>query len=76
MYINQQLEKKAKYLVFIFIARSFNRRLKILPLIEKNKLYNNKLAKEIRNNYLKEKVFKLIKDYYNEINNRKINNNK
>jgi len=70
------MDKKAKYLGFILIAKSLYNRLKIYPLKEKNKLYNEKLAYENRTNNLKKRLFYLLKDYYTEINFRKIKNNK
>ncbi len=74
--LNKQIDKKAKYLAFIFISKIFYSKSKIFPLIEKNRLYNNKLAKENRNNNLKRKIFNLFKDYLVEKYYRKDKNNK
>lgn len=74
--LNKQIEKKSKYLNFIFISKSFYKKLKIFPLLEKNRIYNNKLAYENRTNNLKRKIFNLLKDYYTEINYKKIKNKK
>lgn len=70
------MDKKSKYLRFILIAKSFYKKLKIFPLKEKNKAYNNKLAYENRNNNIKRKLFNRLKDYYNDINNKKNKYNK
>lgn len=76
IHINKQLDKKAKYLSFIFISKNFYKKSKIYPLIVKNRLYNNKLAKENRKNNLKRKIFNLFRNYYYEITSRRNKNNK
>lgn len=73
---SKKLEKKARYLNFILIAKNFYKKLKIYPLKIRNYIYNNQLAYENRNNLLKKKIFNLLKDYYTEVNYRKIKNNK
>ena len=68
---SEQLDKKVNILRYIFTSKKFIFNLRKNSLSNKNKTYNNQIAKEYNRSRLLRKIFKIILEFYRQICNSK-----